>query len=51
MLLVVDSTEFAIKAVAAQLPKGSGLPMNPCESSSKNGFSDSVVGFESPELF
>ena len=50
MLLVVDSTEFAIRAEAAQSQKVSGLPMNPCESSSKNEFSDSVVGFESFEL-
>ena len=51
MPLVAGSTGFAIKAEAAQSQKGSGLLTNPCGSSSKNGFSDSVVGFELLELF
>ena len=50
MLLEVVSTESAIKAEAAQSQKVSGLPMNLCVSSSKNAFSDSVLGFESLEL-
>ena len=52
MLWEVVSTGSAIKAVAAQSQKVSGLLMNPCVSWSKNVFSDSVVGFgiESLEL-
>ena len=50
MLWVAVSTESVIKAAAAPSPKGSGPPMNPCVSSSKNGPSESVVGFEALEL-
>ena len=51
MLWEVVNTESVIKAEAAQSQKVSGLLTNPCGSSSKNGFSDSVVGFELLELF
>ena len=51
MLWEVVNTESAIKAEAAQSQKVFGLLTNPCVSWSKNAFSDSVVGFESLELF
>ena len=50
MLWVAVSTESVIKAAAAQSLKDSGRPMNPCVSSSRNGSSESVVGFEALEL-
>ena len=50
MLWVAVSTESVIKAAAAQSPKDSGRPMNPCVSSSRNGSSESVVGVEALEL-
>ena len=50
MLLEVVSTESAIRAAVAPLQKGSGLRTNLCVSSSKSAFTESVIGFESPEL-
>ena len=50
MLLEVVNTESAIRAAAAPSQKGSGLRMNPCVSSSKSAFTDSVIGFKSLEL-
>ncbi len=51
MLLVVVSTEFAIKAGAALSQRGSGLLTNHCVSLSRNAFADSAFVFKSPELF